>query len=144
MEKIFLTKGINDCLIVMPNDPAVVEKTAAEELQSYLEKALDVKYPIVSEAEARGKGIYVGQTEFAANAGICGTSMENWIIAIREGNLILTGGVNRGERGIIYAAYHFLEDFVGVRWWNPYEEDILSLESLSLDEDLYKEGCHST
>ena len=31
MEKIFLTKGINDCLIVMPKDPAIVEKTAAEE-----------------------------------------------------------------------------------------------------------------
>lgn len=140
MEKVFLRKGINDCLIVLPDVPAVVEKTAAEELQTYLEKALNVRYPIVAEKEAMGKCIYVGWTAYAQNVGIFGTSMENWILKMHEGSLILTGGKDRGERGIIYAVYHFLEDIVGIRWWNPYEEDVLSLEQLSFDEHLDKEG----
>ena len=55
-------------------------------------------------------------------------------------SLVLTGGVNRGDRGIIYATYHFLEDIVGVRWWTPFEEDVLSLETLELGEDFCKEG----
>lgn len=140
MEKVFLAKDIDDCLIVIQDDAAIVEKTAAEEVQSYLEKSLGVKLPIVSENAAKGKCIYVGQTEFAKRANILGTSIENWIIAMYDGNLILTGGKDKRDRGIIYAAYHFLEDIVGVRWWNPYEEDIPSLEKLSLDENLYREG----
>lgn len=140
MEKIFLKKGVADCKIVIPDDAHIVEKTASEELVNYIEKALSVKLPIVNEKKASGKCIYVGQTEYAKAAGILGKSMENWIIAMHEDNLVLTGGVNKGERGIIYAVYHFLEDMAGVRWWNPYEEDILSLEKLSLDENLYREG----
>lgn len=140
MKKVFLTKGVNDCLLIVPNAPSIVEKTAAEEVQSYLEKSLGVKYPIALEAQAKGKCIYIGQTAFAESANICGKSIENWIIAMYHGSVILTGGVNRADRGILYAAYHFLEDFVGVRWWNPYEEDVLLLDVLYLDEDLRKEG----
>lgn len=140
MEQIFLTKEVSDCLIVVPKSPAVTEQTAAEEVQSYLEKALGVKYPIVSESDAVGKCIYVGHTEYAKCANIFGKSMENWIIAMHGGNLILTGGMHKADRGTLYAAYHFLEDMVGVRWWNPYEEDVLSLKILSLDENLYREG----
>lgn len=140
MEKVFLTKRINDCLIVLPGDHSITEQTAAEEVQSYLEKALGIKYAIVPEQDAKGKCIYVGKTDFAKNAGIFGKSIENWIIAMHDGSLILTGGDGQYDRGIIYAAYHFLEDFVGVRWWNPQEEDVLILDELALDEDLYREG----
>src|SRR5690606_621909 len=34
---------------------------------------------------------------------------------------ILAGG---GTRGTLYAAYRFLEDNAGVRWWNPWEEHV--------------------
>ena len=136
----FLKKGVNDCKIVVPNDAHVVEKTASEELQNYIEKALSVKLSIVSESKAEGKCIYVGHTEYAKANGILGKSKENWIMKMVDGNLVLTGEVNRGDRDIIYATYHFLEDIVGVRWWTPFEEDVLSLETLELGEDFYKEG----
>ena len=80
----------------------------------YIEKSLGLKLSIVSENEAEGKCIYVGQTAYAKTAGAVGSSKENWIIKMHEGNLILTGGKEKRDRGIIYAVYHFLEDIVGV------------------------------
>ncbi len=136
----FLTKSICDCLIVIPEDAAVVEQTAAEEVQSYLEKSLDIKLPIVSETNAEGKCIYIGKTTYAKNANAEGKSKENWIIKMHKGSLILTGGKDKGDRGIIYSAYHFLEENVGVRWWNPFEEDVLKLDTLEIAEDFYKDG----
>ena len=137
MDKTFLKKGVCDCKIVLPVNAHIVEKTAAEELCKYIEKALSVKLPTVSENEASGKCIYVGTTEFAKNAGATGKSEENWIIKMEGESLIITGGE---YRGVIYAAYHFVEDFLGVRFWSPNEEDILEFSELSLPEDLYKEG----
>ena len=137
---IFLKRGVNDCKIVIPENSHVVEKTAAEELVNYIEKALSVKLSVVSEKEASGKCIYVGHTDYAKANNILGKSKENWIIKALDGNLVLTGGVKTGERGIIYSAYHFLEDVVGVRWWNPYEEDVLTLDTLEIADDFYKEG----
>ena len=46
-----------DCKIVIPDNAHLVEKTAAEELQNYIEKALSVKLPVVSEGEAEGAEI---------------------------------------------------------------------------------------
>ena len=143
MEKGFLKRGVCDCKIVLPKNAHTVEKTAAEELSKYIEKALSVKLPIICECEASGKCIYVGTTDFAKASNVVGKEVENWIIKMQGESLIITGGE---YRGIIYAAYHFIEDFLGVRWWSPYEEDILELSDLSLPEDLYREGtphfCH--
>ena len=136
-EMVFLRKGIADCKIVIPNEAHIVEKTAAEELSKYIEKALSISLPIVSEDKAEGKCIYVGTTEYAKANALIGKSLENWIIAMKGGNLVITGGK---YRGVIYAAYHFIEDHLGVRWWNPYEEDVLSLDVLSIPEDLYRDG----
>jgi len=137
---IFLKRGVNDCKIVIPNDAHVVEKTASEELVNYIEKSLGIKLSVVPEKDAEGKCIYVGHTEFAKKNSVLGKSKENWIIKMVSGNLVLTGGVDKGDRGIIYSVYHFLEDIVGVRWWTPFEEDVLTLDSLSLDDDLFREG----
>ena len=137
---IFLKKGVADAKIVIPDDAHIIEKTASEELVNYIEKSLSVKLAVVPESEADGKCIYVGHTDFAKKNGVLGKSKENWIMKMVDGSLVLTGGVNAGDRGIIYAAYHFLEDIVGVRWWTPFEEDVLSLGTLEFEEDLYREG----
>lgn len=140
MKMRLLTRGVADCKIVLPENMTVVEKTAADELVDYIEKTFSVTLPVVTENKADGKCIYVGHTEYAKNEGVFGKSRENWIIAVRNGSLILTGGKDRGDRGILYAVYHFLEEELGVRWWTPYEEDTLSLDELCLEEDLYREG----
>ena len=127
-------------VIVIPADSAPVEETAAEELKGYLKKALDVELAIKKEGEAFNKAIYIGHTDYAKAAGVLGKSKENWIIKMVDGNLILTGGEKENDRGIIYSVYHFLEDIVGVRWWNYWEEDVLKLSELSLEDDFCKEG----
>lgn len=140
MKKVIAKKEKSEYSIVIPNDAHLIEKTASEELASYLEKSLSVSLPIVFEREASGKCIYVGHTEFAKNENVIGKSKENWIINMVSDNLVLTGGVATGDRGIIYSVYHFLEDIVGVRWWSPCEEDIPSLSELSIEKDTYLEG----
>jgi len=141
MKEIFLKRGQSDCKIIIPENPTPVEKTAAEELRAYIEKSLGTLLDIITENGFDGKkAIFVGHTEYAEKNGIKGRSCENWIIKRDGENLVLTGGVTRRDRGIIYSVYHFLEDFLGVRWWNPFEEDVLTLDELSLDAELFVEG----
>ncbi len=139
--KKMIAKNGNSCYsIITPKNTHIVEKTAAEELASYFEKVLGVKLEILSEENFSGKGIYIGKSEFAKKNGIEGKSEENWIIKMVGDNLVLTGGTDRGDRGIIYSVYHFVEDILGVRWFSPYEEDVIPLKKLSLDAGFYKEG----
>ena len=35
--------------------------------------------------------------------------------------------------GVLYAAYHFLEDFCDIHWWSDYEEYVPQASSLTLD-----------
>ena len=140
MKKIIAEKGHCEYSIVIPENSCVSEETAAGELVEYIEKSLSVKLPVLTEEKASGKCIFVGQTAFAAANGIVGKSKENWIIAMVGENLVLTGGEKKNDLGIIFSVYHFLEDIVGVRWWNPWEEDVLELSELSLEEGFRKEG----
>lgn len=140
MNRTIAKRGASEYSIVIPDTPYVIEETAAKEVAEYLEKALAVKLSIVNEKDASKKGIFIGQTDFARESGIVGKEKENWIIAMCGENLVLTGGVTKGARGIIYAAYHFLEEIVGVRWWTPWEEDVPSLSELTLAEDFRQEG----
>ncbi len=140
MDKVFLTRGVNDCKIVIPENAHIVEKTASEELQNYIERSLGIKLSVVTEKQAEGKCIYVGHTEYAKANNVLGKSKENWIIKMVDGNLVLTGGVERGDRGIIYATYHFLEENLGVRWWNGLEDDVLTLDKFEIAEDFCREG----
>ncbi len=129
-----------DYVIVVPAEATRVEKTAAKELQEYLKKAFETDLPVLTEDGSSQRAFYVGHTNFAKTAGVLGTSKENWIIKMVEGNPVLTGGVTPTDRGIAYAVYHFLEDLVGVRWWTRFEEDVPQQTDLSLNIDFSKEG----
>ncbi len=126
--------------IVVPDFAEPVEKTGAEELRQYIHKAFGAQLSVVSEKEAKGKAFYIGHTEYAKDCGVLGSSRENWVIKMHGGNIILTGGTEKNDRGIIYAVYHFLEDVVGVRWWSYWEEYVPDLSELTLQDDFYKEG----
>lgn len=139
---------IKDCKteyqIIIPANATPVEQTAAEELGQYLKKTYHTELPIREESAsdkcANVRAIYVGHTDFARDAGILGTSKENWIVKMQSGNLVLSGGITKNDRGILYAVYHFLEDVVGIRWWNVYEEYIPADTSLSVKADLFMTG----
>jgi hypothetical protein len=120
--------------IVLPQQAIPSEETAAQELQHYLAQITGAKFKVMREgqtADLKGSAIYVGPTEFSKrhlkNTGTYGA--EEWALKTQGNALILTGG---RPRGTLYAAYHFLEDVGGVRWWNPWEEFIPKREVLPI------------
>ena len=110
--------------IVTPASVVPVVRSAATELQTYVQKITGTKIPIVAEGSNSGAGIYIGKTNYAAEKGITYPTEgdekgEAWAIQAVDGNLVLCGG---STRGVLYAVYHLLEDVLGVRWWNIWEE----------------------
>jgi len=111
------------------------ERTAAEELSSYLERVTAASFPIVSESRVEGgnPAIWIGPTAMSRRLGIDEKRLgpEEWRIRTDGEHLVLVGG---RPRGTLYAVYRFLEDFVGVRWWTPFEETVPRRLDLSLGE----------
>jgi len=122
--------------IVLCHAPQPAEQTAAKELAAYLGAVTGGVFTITGEAEAgklRPPRIYVGPTEFAKAQGIDAAAMgeEEWLIRSHGDDLVLAGG---RPRGTLYAVYHFLEDVVGVHWWNAYEESVPHQPALQIDD----------
>lgn len=131
---------LEDMKIVLPVNATAVEKTAADELLTYVKKITGQTMAIVREGEQDGNAVYVGATRYAANIQVTYPDNEfgeGWAIKAIDGNLVLTGGK---VRGTIYAVYHLLEDELGIHWWNPWEEHVPSNEHAEISADLDKCG----
>ncbi len=114
---------------VVTDKPSASENTAATELRTYLERAVPSGDVTVGGKVAR---FFVGDSKAANGLGWSVQSLpeEEWHVkALDDGSVVIIGG---GSRGTLYAAYHFLEDKIGVRWWTFSEEDVPSLKSLDL------------
>ncbi len=139
--KIYLVKdGICDYTVVVPDEPSIVEEYAAKEITDYFFKTAKIHIKTVDECDAKDKCIYVGHTKFAEANGIKGESEENWKIAVIGESVVITGGLTNEMRGVSYAAYHFIEDCMGVRWWNEFEKYVPALSEFSLPSDFKAEG----
>ncbi len=124
--------------IVTPASASISEQMAATELAHYLGLIAGAEFTIHSEdnfpdADTR---IFVGPTSYASQLGIDAHSLgaEEWIIRTVGADILIVGGK---PRGTLYAAYNFLEDVLGVHWWNPFEESVptnpdLHIASLNL------------
>lgn len=121
----FLSNSVFALSIVIPEQPSVTEKTAAEELSKHLSGITGKDVPVTSEAKPGDvPRIYVGNTALAGKQTF---SPESWKIEAKGKNtLILQGG---SPRGILYAAWEFLERN-GVIWMDeestylPHKEEI--------------------
>ena len=113
--------------VIAAKDATVAEQTAAREVADYLGKVTGAKVGLITEKTALppGNRIFVGPTGAAAKLGLDPARLgpEEWIVRTAGKDLYLVGG---RPRGTLYAAYHFLEDVVGVRWWTPWEETVPS------------------
>ena len=122
---VLATNGKPAVSIVLADDPIPAERTAAAELADYLGKVAGSQFSIVCQSDApqQGAGIYVGPTRFAKLHGLDPDfwGPEKWAIRSVGNDLILVGG---RPRGMLYAAYRFLEDVIGVRWWSPFEQHV--------------------
>ncbi len=102
--------------VVLPTNPTASETTAARELKDYLTRTAG------SLKIGRQEAVFeIGNTAFAKQNGIEPGKMkdETWRIKSFGNHVVIAGG---GTRGTLYGVWHFLEDHIGVRWWNHREE----------------------
>jgi hypothetical protein len=140
-----LTPG-QELAVAHPDQPLPVEKVAAEDLASYLSRAVGVKARVVAEAEAEKGGgavAWVGACRSTkALAGFAGPfKSEGYRIALKDGALRIAGDDGPGDAfaadnrtGTLFGVYDFLENDVGIAWiWpGPTGEDVPKLERLEL------------
>lgn len=127
-------QGKSKAVIVTGASPAPDEVTAAKELSDYLKKITGAEFMSVVEGASKEgtTRVFVGDTGFAREHGIRAAEMaaEQWVLHTVDGQLVIAGG---RPRGTLYATYHFLEDVLGVHWWNPCEESVPSLQDISFE-----------
>jgi hypothetical protein len=125
--------GKASVILVSGSNPSIPEQTAIRELQAYLNKVTGGKFILQDEKNhvSSSPAIYVGNTAYAKTKGIDIGSLdsEEWVIKTVNKDLILTGG---RPRGTLYAVYRFLEEVVGVHWWNPTEEFVPQKKDLDI------------
>ena len=95
-----------------PENSKPQERTAVKELQEYLERRIDGRLEIGGMSPVT---FHVGDTEIARQQGILSDKLEeeHWVIKQVGSDVVINGG---GTRGVLYATYHFLEDYCGIHW----------------------------
>ncbi len=113
--------GQATAVILLRPEASEHERAAAAELQAHLKKMSGADLSIVDEGgDYKGYPAAVGRTRLAAQKGLIeradGLGEEGLLIYADEDGLCLLGG---GDLGTYYAVYAFLEEKLGVRWFNP-------------------------
>jgi hypothetical protein len=122
-------------VIALPATAIPSEKTAALQLQKYLQEVTKASFPIRVETEVKAAApqILVGVGKRVKNI----LPKQDWnslgsdgvVIQTVGRNLILAGGRPRGS---LYAVFEFLERAVGCRWWTPTENTIPHKANLNI------------
>ena len=118
--------GGNLPVVVLPDSPTAVEKSAAEELSGELGKCLGGKPKIVAETDlaknASAAKLFVGATKAAKGARGAAADgsasrpyqVDEVFLKSVEGGVVLDGDPARAP---LYAVDLYLEKYCGVRWW---------------------------
>lgn len=109
--------GVTNYDIVLNKESSESEKTAANEISTYLNQISGAHFRILTQPINKRKYIYVGYDNFVGS--VLNTSRpndedESFRLVTRNGNLYIYGGKMRGT---MYGVYKFLEDKLGVRWY---------------------------
>lgn len=132
----FLTltgKGRAEAVIVLPPGAGKILRFAADELRTLLKEGTGAEIPVVSAPQTGKINIFLGE-ELLNKAGFSLKSIprDGFVIRMLANNIYLAGrddpkadpireagGWCKWERGTLYAVYHFLERFAGVRFYFP-------------------------
>jgi hypothetical protein len=106
--------------IVIPADPTPQEEHAARDLRHHLELLTSEVLPIRHDSEVgAATPIVVGRSALLGKLGVTidydALGLEGLAIRTAGPALALTGN----RRGVLYAVYTFLEDYLGCRWFAP-------------------------
>jgi hypothetical protein len=106
----------SQAVIVLPARPTPQESYAAADLRHHLELITGQLFRIVN-VGAGQPGFYVGKTQEAIFRGIRFDKLGLEGLQIRtDGQKVILAG---NQRGVLYAVYTFLEDYLGCRWFTP-------------------------
>ncbi|MBR2510114.1 MAG: DUF4838 domain-containing protein [Lentisphaeria bacterium] len=120
----FLTVNqLSAVMIIVPEQNSRLEKTAKEELVTFIEQACRKKVTVITEKKgmkipAGKKVIYLGNTDFAAKNNIKQSALakEEWVLkSVGNDVLVICGGK---PAGTLYGVYAFLNK-IGVRFFAP-------------------------
>jgi hypothetical protein len=136
-------KGKPAATIVVAADAGDKVRTAATDLQGYIEKMSGARLPLVTDGETtKGPVILVGRSRLTEAAGVKIPSgwtharrEEGFIIDSDGDRLVLAGNDEGLYHGTEYAVYDFLER-LGVRWFMPgeYGEVVPTTTSIRFDD----------
>ncbi len=119
--------------IIVAQGATAPEMTAAGDLATYFGKITGQRFTVSPEDQLTkaAEAVYVGPTAFAKANGVDCSALgsEEWVLKSVGKSLIVAGG---RPRGTVYAASHLLEDYFGVRWWNPMEETVPARQAIVL------------
>ena len=106
--------------IVVPDKPTPQEEYAARDLRMHMEILTGYTFPLVNESKiGRRTPIVVGKCALIKKLGVnidfASLGIEGIEIKTVGPALILAGN----KRGVLYATYTFLEDYLGCRWFTP-------------------------
>jgi hypothetical protein len=105
--------------ILLPAAPTAVERTAATDLQHWLNELTGTKFSLATEDQPPAgisRFISIGGTTLQKQSKSDGADLgdEGYEIAVAGENLLLRGG---HTRGIVNAVYAVLEEDIGCRWY---------------------------
>lgn len=106
--------------IVLPAQATPQEQHAAKDLQYHLELITGQKLPLLTEDQVQNEiPLIVGRSSLLEKMGVVldfeALGLEGIAIETKGPALVLAGN----QRGVLYAVYTFLEDYLGCRWFTP-------------------------
>jgi len=140
-------KGTTNLRIVLPSEPSVVDKYAAEGLAKYLKQATEADFPVIEAsaytAEA-GPAIFLGVSpavvkEFAGDPTKL-LAPQEFVSLTRDGNLFLFG---EGIHGNLHAASDFLQKSLGWRWYSIWDPPVVPKHPSLILEPFARKGGFS-
>ncbi len=123
-------------VLLLPKQPLPTEQKAADELCYHLNKITGADFKIVNESDKKIHSPYIsiGQTQAAQKARPEGwnkiTTPASCGLTVKNGNIYLFGSKRRGP---LFAAYMFLEEDLGCRWYGNGWNKIPSKPELTVE-----------
>jgi len=106
--------------IVVADEPTPQTDLASRDLQAHIEKITGNVIPIVPAGEAKGKVMLaVGDSPAVRSLGVKVDLAALGTDGIRIKTVGPSIALLGNKRGVLYATYTFLEDYVGCRWFTP-------------------------
>lgn len=137
-EMVIVEDGNSDYFIVTSENPDECIKTAANELQTYIEKVSGAELEIITEGKLseNGKAILIGETQLEKEIiDIDRSSIKaDGFRLYSDGKYFVIAGAD--SRGTLYGVYTFLEDYLGVRWFTPTLEVVPENEDIIVDANI--------